>query len=54
MLLSSYLDNWDAINFKIFPGSTSKAVADREKKRERPKIQKLEYLENEKHFLDEI
>ena len=29
VLLSSYVDN-DAINFKIFPGSTSKAMADRE------------------------
>ena len=54
VLLSSYLDNWDAINFKTFPGPTSKAMADREKKDGKTKIQKLEYLENEKNFLDEI
>ena len=54
VLLSSYLDNWDAINFKTFPGPTSKAMADREKKEGKTKIQKLEYLENENNFLDEI
>ena len=52
MLLSSYLDN-DTINFKIFPGSTSKAIADGEKKW-KAKTQKIEYLENKKSFLDEI
>ena len=35
------------MNFKIFLGSTSKAMADREKKEGRTKIQKLEYLEND-------
>ena len=40
------------MNFKIFLGSTSKAMADREK-REEKKIQKFEYLENERSFLDE-
>ena len=41
------------MNFKIFLGSTSKAMA-QGKKEEKAKIQKLEYLENEKSFLDEI
>ena len=40
------------MNFKIFPGTTSKAMADREKKEGKTKIQKLEYLENENSFLD--
>ena len=40
-------------------GSSSKAMADREKKRgsttiELMEIQQFEYLENEKRFLDEI
>ena len=42
----------DVINFKIDLGSTPKAMADREKKK--VEVQKLEYLENEKKFLDEI
>ena len=32
VLLSSYLDNWDVINFKICLQSSSKAMADREQK----------------------
>ena len=40
----------DVINFKIYLRSTSKAMADRGG----DKIQKSEYLENEKSFLDEI
>ena len=44
---------YDVINFKIYLQTTLKAMADREKKRGR-KIQKCEYLENEKSFLDEI
>ena len=43
----------DIIKFKIYLGSTSKAMADREKEG-KTEIQKLEYLENEKSFLDEI
>ena len=43
----------DVINFKIFLGSNSKAMAEREKKK-KAKIQKFEYLMNEKKFLDEI
>ena len=39
---------------KIFLESTSKAMAEREKKERKTKIQKFEYLENEKSFLDEI
>ena len=41
------------INFNIFLQSTSKAMADREKSG-KTEIQKIEYLENEKIFLDEI
>ena len=41
------------INFKIFLGSTSKAMAGREKEG-KTKIQKFKYLKNEKSFLDEI
>ena len=43
----------DVITFKIYLGSTSKAMADR-KKEGKMEIQKLEYLENEKSFVDEI
>ena len=35
--LSSYLDSYDVINFNICLGSTSKAMADQEKKRGRQK-----------------
>ena len=42
------------INFKIYLQSSSKTVADRGKKRGRWKLQKFEYLENEKRFMDEI
>ena len=41
----------DVINFKIFFGSTSKAMADG-KKEGKMEIQKIEYLENEKSFFD--
>ena len=45
----------DDINSKIYLGSTFKAMADREKKKDRKmEIQKFEYPENEKSFLDEI
>ena len=43
----------DIINLKIYLGSSSKAMADGEK-RGRMEIQKFEYLENKKSFLDEI
>ena len=39
--------------FKIYLGSGSTAMADREKKWGKMEIQKFEYLENEKSFLDE-
>ena len=42
------------MNFKIFLRSTSKAMADREKKKGKTKIQKYKYLKNEKSFLDEM
>ena len=54
VLLSSYLDSWDVINFKIFLESTSKATTDREKKEGKTNVQKYEYLENGKSFLSEI
>ena len=54
VLLSSHLDLWNVINLKIYRGSSSKAMADREKKRRRWKYKKFEYLKNEKTFLDEI
>ena len=39
--------------FQVFLASTTKATADTEKEG-KTKIQKLEYLEKEKSFLDEI
>ena len=42
------------MNFKNFLGSTSEAMADREKKEGKTKIQKFEYLENENSFFDKI
>ena len=42
VLLSSYIDSInDIINFKIYFGSSSKAMADREKKRGRWKYKNL-------------
>ena len=38
----------------IFLGSTSKAMADRQKKEGKTEIQKSEYLEKEESFLEEI
>ena len=38
----------------IFLGSTSKAMADRQKKERKTEIQKFEYLEKEESFLEEI
>ena len=46
-----FLDSYDIINFKIFPGSISKAMTDKEKKDRKTKIQKFKYLKNEKSFL---
>ena len=45
VLLSSYLDSWWRTNFKIYLGSASKAMVDREKN---------EYLANGKSFLNKI
>ena len=42
----------DLIDFEIFLVSTSKAMADREKRED--ENTKIEYLKNEKSFLDEI
>ena len=41
------------MNFKIFLGLSSKAMAEG-KKEGKMKIQKFEYLDNEKSFLDEM
>ena len=41
------------MNFKIFLGSSSKAMANG-KKKGKTKIQKFEYLDHKKSFLDEI
>ena len=54
MLFSFYLKVDDVINFKIFIESTSKVMAEREKKEMKMNIQTFEYLENEERFLDEI
>ena len=43
----------EVIDFKIYLRSASEAMADREKEG-KTEIQKLEYLEKEKSFLDEI
>ena len=50
VLLNSYLHNWWRLNFK-FIYDHPKAMVEKEGRTE---IQKLEYLENEKSFLDEI
>ena len=42
------------MNFKVCLGSSSKVMADREKKQGKMKIQKFEHLENEMSFLYEI
>ena len=51
--LSSCLDNYYVINFKIYVRSSSEAMTDRENMRE-DGIQTFEYVEYEKNFLDEI
>ena len=42
------------MNFKIYLWLSPKAIADRQKNGGETEIQKCEYLENEKSFLDEI
>ena len=42
------------MNFKIYLGPTSRAMADRENKEGKMEIQKFEYLKNEKSLLDEM
>ena len=42
------------VTFKIYLGSNSRAMADREKKKAKMETQKKNYLKNEKSFLDEI
>ena len=41
----------DIINFKVFLGSTSEAMADREKKRGRPKYKNFNILSMKRAFL---
>ena len=53
MLLSSYLDNWWRHKLRFFLNKPLKQCL-RGKKEEKTKIQKFEYLENKKSFLDEI
>ena len=43
----------DVINFKTYPWSFSKGMRNKGKE-EKTEIQKFEYRENEKSFLDEI
>ena len=54
MLLRSYLDIDGVINFKIYLPSSPGAMADSEKKNGRMGIQKFEYLQNEKSFMDKV
>ena len=42
------------MNFQIYLQSSSKAVADRQRKIGRTEIQKIEYFENKKSFVDEM
>ena len=41
------------MNFKIYLQSSSKAIADRQKKMGKTEIPKIEYLENEKSSVDQ-
>ena len=51
----SYLDNWWCHKlFKIYLGSISKTMADREEKKGKTEIQTFEYVENGKNFSDRI
>ena len=50
VLLSSYLDSWDVINFKIYLGSTFKAMADTEKKKGRRKYKQLNISTTKRAF----
>ena len=42
------------MNFKIYFRSSSKEMAEQVEKKGSTEIRKIEYLENEKSFLDEI
>ena len=50
VLSSSYLDSWDVINFKIYLGSSSQAMSDREKKRGRWKYRNLNISRTKRAF----
>ena len=54
VLLSPYLNKWWHYFDFDFNESTSKVMANREKKRGKTKIQKFEYCETKKSFLDRI
>ena len=54
VLLSSYLDSWWRHKFQDFSCIKLKSNGWQGKKEGQTKIQKFEYLENEKSFLDEI
>ena len=49
-LLGSYLDSWWGHELQDFLGSTSKAMADREKKRERRKYKNLNFARAKRAF----
>ena len=51
-VLIQTIDN--IMNFKIYLRSSSKAMANRQKKMGRTEIQKIEYLEKKESFVDEI
>ena len=51
VLLSSYLDSWDVTNFKIYLGSSSKLLADMEKKRWRWKYKDLNISRTKRAFI---
>ena len=53
VLLSSYLDNWDVINLKIYLQHPIKQWPNGGNEG-KSGIQKFEFLKNEKNFLDEV
>ena len=54
MLLSSYLDNWWSHELQDLSSIILWSYGRQVEKKGRAEIQKIEYLENEKSFLDEI
>ena len=54
MFLSSYLDNWWCLNFKIYLHSSPKQWPREKGIRESQKYNNLSISKNEKNFLDEV